>query len=127
MRRIAFLSLVAVLALVLFRPAGRIYAAPPPDPEELDAQTRLAARYSPILYLQRINDACLSNGHDFGPLPVDAVLNNSLMRLEGPTGTIGGVKPSDLFLKGPEYYLDFPGQPTNAGCRYKRDFAGFEN
>src|SRR5581483_4689994 len=103
--------------------SGRHADAAPPDPDELDAEARLAARYSPILYLQRINDACVTNGHDYGPLPVDPVFTNTTVRLEGPSGTKAGLQPSDLFLLGPEYYLDFPGSPTAPGCRYERDYA----
>jgi hypothetical protein len=90
-----------------------------------EAEAALAYKYSPILYLQR-DDSCVPDGGELGPAPVDLVLGNSSVRLEGPAGTIYGPQPQDLFLKGPEYYLDFPGQPTDPGCRYKREYAAVE-
>ena len=57
-------------------------------------------------------------------MPVETVLGQSDVVLLGPDGTVVKQAPTaaDLYGKGEGYWLDFPGDPLDAGCSYEQWF-----
>ncbi|HUA49212.1 MAG TPA: hypothetical protein VMA77_28510 [Solirubrobacteraceae bacterium] len=87
------------------------------------AGERLAATYSPVLMLARQAKPC-GPGEAYRPTTVDIVLGRRDVLLRDPDGRVVKRAPtsSDLWGLGPDYYLDFPGNPLNPGCGYERQF-----
>lgn len=98
------------------------------------AEEQLARKHAPIVYLPDLERPCRAGGAALDPVPVDIVLDNpevSLRRLSDPSFVKWAPSARDLYEapRDPyfDYYLDFPGDPSNPGCRYEVDglrFAG---
>ena len=114
-----------LLAIVVL--AGLVTA--PVAPAAGPAQ-ELADRYAPIVALKEQEGSCRAQtleGESWRPTTVRIVLGNPEVTLRGPGGDDGETAPTaaDLFGKGDEYYLDFPGNPLRPGCTYVEDGAEF--
>jgi hypothetical protein len=118
-RRLAPLISVFVLWLLT---AASGHAAQTPD-------QHLARAYSPIVMLraQEEDPPCDSAEEQYEPTTVHAVLGNPQVRLIPPSGSGQRIKRAptvtDLAGRGSGYYLDLPGDPLEAGCKYATDFA----
>lgn len=103
-----------------------LVAAPPASAAEPEQE--LADRYAPIVALKDQEGPCgaeIVEGEWWRPTTVDVVLGNSEVDLRGPGPGNPVVKnaptATDLYGKGPDYFLDFPGNPLNPGCTYTAD------
>jgi hypothetical protein len=110
------LTLTAVAAVALAAVAGRATA------DSVSAEQQLADRYAPIVALKKQKKQCDSHGEAYRPVPVDVVLGRADVRLVNGNGRLIETAPTaaDLWGRGPDAYLDFPGSPLNPGCRYER-------
>jgi hypothetical protein len=83
----------------------------------------LAAEYSPVLELEPQAKPC-GSGEAYRPTSVDIVLGQQEVLLRDWHGRVVKRAPTsrDLWGSGPEYYLDFPGNPLNPGCGFERQF-----
>ncbi len=90
------------------------------------AAEQLVAKYAPILYLGRQDQGCDSDGDPFDPAPVEIVLDNPEVTLRkdvpGRPVVMEGPGAQDVFDKGEEFYIDWPGNPRNPGCTYEQDY-----
>jgi len=116
-RRLPPLLALAAIVLLLSAPAG--HAA-------TDAATLLAERFAPVLQLrEQKHPPCDTGGEQFVPSPVELVLGRPDVVLRGPGPGHPVVKTAptarDLYGKGAQWFLDFPGDPYHPGCRYARD------
>jgi hypothetical protein len=86
------------------------------------AEQQLAEKYAPIVGLKE-HEPCANIGEPYRPVPVETVLGQSDVVLLGP-GTVVKSAPTaaDLYGKGDGYWLDFPGDPLDAGCSYEKWF-----
>ena len=101
-----------------------VAAAGPPSPAQ-----RLVRAYSPIVMLrEQLDPPCDGTEEQYEPTTVEVMLGNPRVRLLGPLRSSGrgAIKraPSvaDVAGRGPDHYLDLPGDAVNPGCRYARDF-----
>ncbi len=88
-----------------------------------DAAAALAAKYRPVMFLAPIEQAC-DVEEDYVPAPVDIVLSNPAVELrqKGHSNPVlRAPKAADLVGLGPDYYLDYPGDPTDDDCAYATD------
>jgi hypothetical protein len=110
------LALTAVAAVALAAAASRA-AADSASPDQ-----QLADRYAPIVALKTQEKQCDSHGEPYRPVPVDVVLGRADVRLVDGKGRLIQVAPTaaDLWGRGPDVYLDFPGSPLNPGCSYEK-------
>jgi hypothetical protein len=92
------------------------------------AAQQLAARYSPVLVLEPQAKPC-GSGEAYRPTTVDIVLGRQDVLLRDPRGKVVKRAPTshDLWGLGPDYYLDFPGDPLNPGCGYERQFRNWND
>jgi hypothetical protein len=106
----------AVLALVLLVASPAAVATAAASPEQ-----QLADRYAPVVALKKQTKACDSKGEPYRPVPVEVVLGRPDVRLEDSSGQLITTAPTaaDLFGRGEDTYLDFPGSPLNPGCGYE--------
>jgi len=100
------------------------HAQSPAEDEPADApEEQLAAKYAPILYLREQEHECDTGGQVYEPVPVEFVLDNPDITLEqdspGRPVVARGPTAGDLFGRGKEYYLNFPGDPSRPGCAYE--------
>lgn len=101
-------------------PADDVAAVPDPN-----AVTALANRYAPVSYLKQQQEPCDTEGEPFLPAPVDVAFGTAdvLLRQTPDARLVGAaIKAADLFQRGDDAYLDFPGDPRNAGCDYETTF-----
>jgi len=86
-------------------------------------EQQLAEKYAPVVGLKE-HEPCASTGEPYRPVPVETVLGQSDVVLLGPDGSVVKKAPSaaDLYGKGEDYWLDFPGSPLDAGCSYEQWF-----
>jgi diacylglycerol kinase family enzyme len=82
---------------------------------------RLADRYAPIAVLKSQSAACNRKGEAWRPVSVDGALGSPAVRLVGPAGVKTAPTAADLYGRTGAYYLDFPGDPLDPGCRYEED------
>jgi len=95
------------------------------------AQT-LADRYAPIVALKvATSPPCDTGGEQYDPSAVEIVLDRPQIVLQGPAPRRGAERPetrgptaADLYGKGADWNLDFPGSPFEPGCTYARDASG---
>ena len=87
------------------------------------AEQQLAEKYAPVVGLKQ-HEPCADTGEAYRPVPVETVLGLPDVVLLGPDGTVVKKAPTaaDLYGKGEEYWLDFPGDPLDAGCSYEEWF-----
>ncbi len=86
-------------------------------------EQQLAEKYAPVVGLKQ-HEPCGDTGEPYRPVPVETVLGQSDVALLGPDGTTVKSAPTatDLYGKGEEYWLDFPGSPLDPGCGYEQWF-----
>ena len=87
------------------------------------AEQQLAEKYAPVVGLKQ-HEPCADTGEPYRPVPVETVLGQPDVVLLGPDQEVVKTAPTaaDLFGKGDEYWLDFPGDPLDAGCSYEQWF-----
>ena len=91
----------------------------------------LARKHAPIVYLPPLTGAaCDAAGSAIRPVPVETVLGNDeiVLRKMGDDFAIYGPTATDLAKEGTKYfdsYLDLPGNPRRATCKYQMDAARF--
>ncbi|HEX3454946.1 MAG TPA: hypothetical protein VHS03_09980, partial [Gaiellaceae bacterium] len=85
-------------------------------------EQQLADKYAPIVALKKQEKECDSHGEPYRPVPATVVLGRADVRLVDGNGRLIKVAPTaaDLWGRGPDVYLDFPGSPLNPGCRYEK-------
>jgi hypothetical protein len=112
--RVRAACVVAGLAVLLL-PAGSFAAK--------GAEQQLAEKYAPVVGLKD-HEPCAETGEPYRPVPVETVLGQPDVVLLGPDGKVVKQAPTaaDLYGKGDGYWLDFPGDPLNAGCSYEQWF-----
>ena len=111
----ALAALAAVMSLAITAgPAG----ASAPDDEQA-----LAERFAPVVRLVHQDEEC-GPGEPYRPSDVETVLGDRSVALRGPWDgdEVVEVGPTaeDLGQGLSGYYLDFPGNPLDAGCDYER-------
>jgi hypothetical protein len=108
---------LTALAAVAFGATAAGATADSPSPEQ-----QLADRYAPIVALKKQEKECDSHGEPYRPVPATVVLGRPDVKLEDANGRTIKVAPtaSDLWGRGPDTYLDFPGSPLNPGCSYEQ-------
>ena len=109
-------ALIAALAVSVAATAGSA-AAGTANPEE-----QLADKYAPLVALKKQEKPCDSHGEPYRPVPVDVVLGQKDVRLVDSKGKLIRRAPTaaDLYGRGVDTYLDFPGSPLTPGCSYER-------
>ncbi len=122
-RRIITLGVLALLvvAVVVGALAGNSRAQAAPT--EAAAAELLAKKYVPYVVVRVQEEEC-GPGEPYRPVPVDSVLGDPSVVLRDPSGEVvkKGVEPQDLAGVGEGYYLDFPGDPLDAGCDFEEWF-----
>ncbi len=115
-------ALTALGALVLATPAAASTAT-----------ERLVHRYSPILFLRTQTDdpPCDTQEEQYQPTTVDTVLGNpgvSLVHVGKNGRRVVGTAPTAARIAGlgKNYFMDLPGDPLNAGCKYAKDFEALQ-
>jgi hypothetical protein len=85
-------------------------------------EQQLADRYAPVVALREQAEACDPDGEPYRPVPADGVLGRPDVRLVDADGRLIRTAPTaaDLFGRGEDTYLDFPGSPLDPGCRYEQ-------
>ena len=86
-------------------------------------EQQLAEKYAPVVGLKE-HEPCAETGEPYRPVPVETVLGQPDVVLLGPDGAVVKKAPTaaDLYGKGDGYWLDFPGDPLDAGCTYEQWF-----
>jgi hypothetical protein len=89
-------------------------------------EAELAARYAPIIYVKAQEEPCDDDGDVYAPGPVDLVLGDPAvtLRLDQPDRPIVTAAPLAADLAGLDntHFLDYPGNPRDAGCDYERSY-----
>ena len=117
-RAIALLLIASVAALLSSSAGALAWQAASPD-------EALAARFAPIIILQRQAAACDSDGEPFLPAPVNVVFADPAVVLrEGPEQhpAKSPIDNPDLYALPDEFATDFPGKPRTPGCDYETHF-----
>ena len=117
-RRLAVIGSVAVAAGLVAGLAGPASAR---QGTADDAEQALAERFAPVVALVRQDVDC-GPGEPYQPSDVGLVLGNPSVALRGPWDEV--IKPGptaeDLSNGLYGYYLDYPGNPLEAGCDYEQ-------
>jgi hypothetical protein len=97
-------------------------AAIPAVAAEDSLEQRLADEYAPVVALKKQSQPCSSGGEPYRPVPADVVLGRRDVRLVDSGGRLLRTAPTaaDLYRRGDETYLDFPGSPLDPGCSYEQ-------
>src|SRR4029450_7243478 len=90
-----------------------------------------ADRFAPVVALKVAESPpCDTGGEQYDPSAVEIALGRARTVPPGPPprgarppGTRAPA-PADLYGKGKDWSLDFPGNPYNPGCTYARDAIG---
>ncbi|HEU5431120.1 MAG TPA: Vps62-related protein [Thermomicrobiales bacterium] len=124
-RRARFVVLAALAALLAFVDLGGALAQDAaPATASLDQQ--LVDKFSPVSYLKQGTGPCDEEGEPYLPAPVDVTFHDPAVVLrEAPNREAikSDIAGSDLFDRGPDYYVDLPGHPRTPGCGYAEHFA----
>jgi hypothetical protein len=113
--------LVGAVAAALIVPAGASAQTAVSPAQEL------ANRYAPLVALKEQEGRCgetVIKGEPWRPTTVRIVLENPEIELRGPEARkVVGTAPTaaDLYRRGDDYFLNFPGNPLRPGCRYETD------
>jgi hypothetical protein len=117
MRRVSVAAVAAVAcsAAVLVSGAGAAGSA----------EQQLAEKYAPVVGLKQ-HEPCADTGEPYRPVPVETVLGQPDVVLLGADGTVVKKAPTaaDLYGKGEDYWLDFPGDPLDAGSATRSGSTG---
>jgi hypothetical protein len=88
-------------------------------------EQELAARFAPIIILQRQDFPCDTEGEPYLPAPVDVVFaDDEVVLRQGPQQepVESPVENADLFALPDDFATDFPGKPRTPGCDYETHF-----
>jgi hypothetical protein len=88
-------------------------------------EQELAARFAPIIILQRQDFPCDTEGEPYLPAPVDVVFaDDDVVLRQGPQQepVTSPVENADLFALPGDFATDFPGKPRTPGCDYETHF-----
>ena len=88
-------------------------------------EQELAARFAPIIILQRQDFPCDTEGEPYLPAPVDVVFaDDAVVLRQGPQQepVTSPVENADLFALPDDFATDFPGKPRTPGCDYETHF-----
>lgn len=88
-------------------------------------EQELAARFAPIIILQRQDFPCDTEGEPYLPAPVDVVFaDDQVVLRQGPQQepVTSPVENADLFALPDDFATDFPGKPRTPGCDYETHF-----
>ena len=88
-------------------------------------EQELAARFAPIIILQRQDFPCDTEGEPYLPAPVDVVFaDDDVVLRQGPQQepVTSPVENADLFALPDDFATDFPGKPRTPGCDYETHF-----
>jgi hypothetical protein len=117
MRRMPWTRLLALCTLALVA----LVATPVASADFGDEQA-LAERHAPVVRIVELVEEC-GHGEPFIPTNVDLLLDEQTVALRGPWNRtdLVTIAPSakDLVDRF-EYHLDFPGDPLDPGCDYRR-------
>jgi hypothetical protein len=116
--RALFTALFVCLTLLLS--TGDTFAQDAVSPEE-----ELAARFAPLIVLQRQDEPCGEDGEPYLPAPVDVVFADDAVILregEDQDPALSPVQNLDLFQRGADVATDLPGKPRTPGCDYETHF-----
>lgn len=103
-------------------------AAAPNAVAASSATERLIHAYSPVMFLRQEDPPpCDTDGEQYEPTTVGTVLGNPQATLvhEGPGhGKVVATAPTagDIAGLGKNYFINLPGDPLHAGCKYAKDF-----
>ena len=116
MARLSVRAALAIAGLAALLAPAAVLAADGSEQE-------LAEKYAPVVGLKQ-HESCASTGEPYRPVPVETVFGLPDVVLLGPDGAVVTQAPTaaDLYGKGEEYWLDFPGDPLDAGCSYEEWF-----
>jgi hypothetical protein len=112
LRRRLLLAAVALVAA---------FACACPAHADLEDESALAARYSPVVRIVEQPESC-GAGEPYVPIDVDVLFDDPTVALRGPWNKTDLVKigPSARDLVGRyQYHLDFPGDALHPGCDYE--------
>jgi hypothetical protein len=88
-------------------------------------EQELAEKYNPILRITNQSRPCSKTGNVYNPAPVEIVLDQpGVVLREIPSREIVVEQPTteDIAGVGPDYDIDWPGNPRRPGCVYERDY-----
>ena len=94
----------------------------------ISAEQQLADRYAPVVMVRAQSNTCSTSQEQFAPpTSVDVVLGDPsvrLLRSDGRHMVLVKRAPTaaDLAGRGPNYYLDLPGNPLDPKCTYAKAF-----
>lgn len=118
--------LLVILAVLLTMLAPSPASAQSSDDS---AESELAERHAPIVYVGAQDEWCDTDGESFEPAPVDIVLDNPEVFLRqvgnGDPVAMRGPGAADVFELGSGWYLDFPGDALEPGCTFEHDARKF--
>lgn len=136
LRRPAVLAVCgAVLALALGAGAAGAIDAATPAPPAAPAATgavsekrqELLERYAPVMVIRKQPKEC-DGDERYRPMSVDYVLGRDDVVLRDADGNVVKRAPtaSDLAGRGPDFWLDFPGDALRPKCEYEKWFRSFD-
>ncbi len=102
--------------------------APSPSTAAISPAQQLADTYAPVVMVRAQHDVCSTSQEQFAPpTSVDVVLGDPsvrLLRSDGRHMVLVKRAPTaaDLAGRGPNYYLDLPGNPVDPNCTYAKAF-----
>ena len=94
----------------------------------ISAEQQLADRYAPVVMVRVQSNVCSTSQEQFAPpTSVGAVLGDPSVRLSRSDGrhmvlVKRAPAAADLAGRGPNYYLDLPGNPLDPQCTYAKAF-----
>ena len=123
--RLRGLGAVGLLALVLL--GGTPGAASALAPAVSAKQQQLLETYAPVMAIRTQAEQCKGDER-FLPMSVDYVLGRDDVVLRDADGEIVVRAPTakDLAGRGPDHWLDFPGNALKPGCDYEKWFRTFD-
>ena len=115
-RRILVAPLLLALGVVPALLPAPVGAGAPSEEEQA-----LLERYAPVVAVRRHAEPC-GGGERFRPVPVDAILGRDDVVLRDASGDAVARAPTaaDLAGRGPDLWIDLPGNPLDPGCAYER-------
>jgi len=126
-RRAVGAGLGAVVLALTLGSGVAVAAAPPSVPTASAKQQQLLDTYAPVMAIRKQPKEC-DGDERYRPMSVDYVLGRDDVVLRDADGNVVKRAPTakDLAGLGPDYWLDFPYDALNPGCRYEKWFRSFD-
>lgn len=124
-------SVLAILVVLGVAVAGTTGVARAQAPEAAPVvpakHQELLERYAPVMAIRKQAKAC-EGDERFRPMRVDHVLGRSDVVLRDADGNVVKRAPTaaDLAGRGPDHWLDLPGNPLRPGCSYEQWFRSLD-